>query len=87
MADLTIHDLDDATLEALDARARRTGRSMEEVARDLIQTAAREERLVNELERAARAVERAHASIRALDNDDARPHWRARRGEPLGAGG
>ena len=57
MPDLTIHDVPQAELDALESRAARHGRSTEAELMHLIHEAAGEERLVTELERATKAVE------------------------------
>ena len=57
MPDLTIRDVPQAELDALESRAARHGRSTEAELMHLIHEAAGEERLVTELERATKAVE------------------------------
>ncbi|HEX6308405.1 MAG TPA: hypothetical protein VFZ69_09475 [Longimicrobiales bacterium] len=57
MADITIHDVPQEELSALESRATRHGRSTEAELMHLIHEAASEERLVTELERATKAVE------------------------------
>jgi plasmid stability protein len=57
MAVLVLHDIPDADLEGLDARAARHGRTREAEARQLIHEAAREELLLRRLEDAAGAVQ------------------------------
>jgi plasmid stability protein len=57
MPDITIHDVPQEEVEALESRATRHGRSMEAELMHLIHEAAGEERLVTELERATKAVE------------------------------
>ncbi|HEX6134640.1 MAG TPA: hypothetical protein VFZ24_11785 [Longimicrobiales bacterium] len=57
MAEITIHDVPQEELSALESRAARHGRSTEAELMHLIHEAASEERLVTELERATKAVE------------------------------
>lgn len=57
MPDVTIRDVPQPELDALESRAVRHGRSTEAELMHLIHEAAGEERLVIELERATRAVE------------------------------
>ena len=57
MPDVTIHDVPQEELAALESRAARHGRSTEAELMHLIHEAAGEERLVTELERATKAVE------------------------------
>jgi plasmid stability protein len=57
MPDITIRDVPQEEVEALESRATRHGRSMEAELMHLIHEAAGEERLVTELERATKAVE------------------------------
>jgi plasmid stability protein len=62
MPDVTIHDVPQEELAAIESRAARHGRSPEAELMHLIHEAAGEERLVTELERATRAVESKLAS-------------------------
>lgn len=57
MPDITIRDVPQEEVEALESRATRHGRSMEAELMHLIHEAAGEERLVTELERATKAVQ------------------------------
>lgn len=57
MPDVTIHDVPQEELDALEARAARHGRSAEAELMHLIHEAAGEEMLVTQLERATKAVE------------------------------
>ncbi|MGH7475930.1 MAG: FitA-like ribbon-helix-helix domain-containing protein [Longimicrobiales bacterium] len=57
MAEMVVPGIPDDDLAALNARAERHGRSAEEEARDLIQHAAREERVWQDLSRAASELE------------------------------
>jgi plasmid stability protein len=57
MPDLTIRDMPQAELDALEQRGARHGRTAEEEARHLLHEAAAEQLLVSELERATRAVD------------------------------
>jgi plasmid stability protein len=59
MIDLTIHDIPQETFDAISARAQRRGQSVETAVRELLQTAASEERLRQDLDRGLRAVETA----------------------------
>jgi plasmid stability protein len=79
MPDITIHDVPQDELAALELRAARHGRSAEAEVMHLIHEAAGEERLVTELERATKAVEARLASTRTAD---AAPRRRYRTVEP-----
>lgn len=57
MPDITIRDIPQEELDALESRAARHGRTTEAELMHLIHEAAGEERLVTELERATKAVE------------------------------
>jgi plasmid stability protein len=57
MSDLTLHDVPADELRALEARGARHGRSLQDEAKHLIHEAAAEERLLQDLERATRAVD------------------------------
>jgi plasmid stability protein len=57
MPDITIRDIPDLELDALQQRAERHGRSLEDEARHLLHEAAAEQLLVMDLERATAAVE------------------------------
>ncbi|MGH7447703.1 MAG: FitA-like ribbon-helix-helix domain-containing protein, partial [Longimicrobiales bacterium] len=57
MPDITVHDVPQQELDAIESRAARHGRSTEAELMHLIHEAAGEERLVTELERATKAVE------------------------------
>lgn len=63
MPDITIRDVPQEELDALDSRAARHGRSTEAELMHLIHEAAGEEMLVTELERATRAVEAKLSSV------------------------
>jgi plasmid stability protein len=63
MPDITIRDVPQEEVEALESRAKRHGRSMEAELMHLILEAAGEERLVTELERATKAVEAKLSSV------------------------
>lgn len=65
MPDVTIHDVPQEELTALESRAARHGRSTEEEVMHLIHEAAGEERLVTQLESATKAVEARLASAEA----------------------
>ena len=82
MEDLTIHEVPDDAYEAIAARARRRGQSVAAAVLDLIQIAASEERLVQELERASRAAEIVHVTAPASGDAAPRAHRRYRRVEP-----
>jgi plasmid stability protein len=79
MPDVTIHDVPQDELAAIESRAARHGRSAEAELMHLIHEAAGEERLVTELERATKAVEAKLASAATLD---AAPRRRYRAVEP-----
>lgn len=70
MPDLTIHDMPEAEVDALLARAERHGRSLEQEARHVLHEAAAEQMLVMELERATRAVD---AKLAGPDTKPRRP--------------
>ena len=59
MPDITIHNVPQQELDAIESRAARHGRSAEAELMHLIHEAAGEERLVTELERATKAVDAA----------------------------
>jgi plasmid stability protein len=63
MPDITIRDVPQEELDALESRAARHGRSTEAELMHLIHEAAGEEMLVTELERATRAVEAKLSSV------------------------
>lgn len=65
MPDITIRDVPQEELDALESRAARHGRSTEAELMHLIHEAAREEMLVTELERATKAVEARLSSVEA----------------------
>jgi plasmid stability protein len=65
MPDITIHDVSQEDLEALDSRAARHGRPTEAEVLHLIHEAAGEERLVSQLERATKKVDQALSANRA----------------------
>jgi plasmid stability protein len=69
MPDITIHDVPQVELDALDSRGARHGRSREGELRQLIHEAASEELLVTELERASEAVERLKAVEKAAERE------------------
>jgi plasmid stability protein len=73
MPDITIHDVPQEELAALELRAARHGRSAEAEVMHLIHEAAGEERLVTELERATKAVEARLSSARTADAAPRRP--------------
>jgi plasmid stability protein len=77
MPDITIRDVPQEELEALESRAARHGRSAELELIHLIHEAAGEERLVTELERATKAVE-----ARLAASAPAAPRRRYRTVEP-----
>lgn len=79
MPDVTIHDVPDEELAAIESRAARHGRSTEEELMHLIHEAAGEERLVTELERATKAVE---ARLSTAATVDTAPRRRYRTVEP-----
>lgn len=79
MPDVTIHDVPQEELTALQSRAARHGRSTEAELMHLIHEAAGEERLVTELERATKAVE---AKLASVTTADAAPRRRYRTVEP-----
>ena len=79
MPDVTIHDVPQEEIAALESRAARHGRSTEAELMHLIHEAAGEERLVTELERATKAVEAKLASAATVD---AAPRRRYRTVEP-----
>lgn len=78
MPDITIHDVPQAELDAIESRAARHGRSAEAELMHLIHEAAGEEMLVTELERATKAVEEKLSSVAT----DAPPRRRYRTVEP-----
>lgn len=83
MPDLLIRDVPQAELDALAARGARHGRTDEEEARHLIHEAAAEERLLAQLERTSRAVDR----LRGTETPEgpvkaAAPRRRYQRSEP-----
>jgi len=61
MSELTLRDIPQETLEVIRARAHRRGQSVEASVMELIQSAASEERLRQDLERGIRAMESATA--------------------------
>jgi plasmid stability protein len=63
MPDITIRDVPQEELDALESRAARHGRSTEAELMHLIHEAAGEEMLVTELERATKAVEAKLTSV------------------------
>jgi plasmid stability protein len=63
MPDITIHEVPQEELDAIESRAARHGRSAEAEVMHLIHEAAGEERLVTELERATKAVEDRLSSV------------------------
>lgn len=63
MPDITIRDVPQEELDALESRAARHGRSTEAELMHLIHEAAGEEMLVTELERATKAVEAKLSSV------------------------
>jgi plasmid stability protein len=67
MPDITIHNVPQEELDAIQSRAARHGRSAEAEVMHLIHEAAGEERLVTELERATKAVEDRLSSVPAAD--------------------
>ena len=67
MPDITIHDVPQEELDAIESRATRHGRSAEAEVMHLIHEAAGEERLVTELERATKAVEDRLSSVAPPD--------------------
>jgi plasmid stability protein len=75
MPDLTIHDVPAEELAALSARAARHGRSVEDEVKHLVREAAAEESLLQELERATRAVD---ARLGATHEPGPRPAPRRR---------
>ncbi|HEX2167209.1 MAG TPA: hypothetical protein VHG09_08205 [Longimicrobiales bacterium] len=79
MPDVTIHDVPQEELSALESRAARHGRSTEAELMHLIHDAAGEERLVTQLERATKAVEAKLASTAVADQA---PRRRYRTVEP-----
>ena len=78
MPDVTIRDVPQEELAALESRAARHGRSTEAELMHLIHEAAGEERLVTELERATKAVE---ARLSAVPTTES-PRRRYRSVEP-----
>lgn len=76
MPDVTIHNVPQEELAALEARAARHGRSTEAELMHLIHDAAGEERLVTELERATKAVEAKLASAATVDTAPPRRRYR-----------
>jgi plasmid stability protein len=79
MPDITIHDVPQEELDALESRAARHGRSTEAEVMHLIHEAAGEERLVTELKRATQAVE---ARLSSAATSDSAPRRRYRSVEP-----
>lgn len=79
MPDVTIHNVPQEELTAIESRAARHGRSTEAELMHLIHEAAGEERLVTELERATKAVEAKLASVGTVETA---PRRRYRTVEP-----
>jgi len=74
MPDITIRDVPQEELDALESRAARHGRSTEAELMHLIHEAAGEEMLVTELERATKAVE---AKLSSVETDAPRRRYRS----------
>jgi plasmid stability protein len=81
MADLTIRDIPQETFDAITARARRRGQSVETAVLELMHSAANEERLRQDLDRGLRAVETAVKPTRARTGSSRSPR-RYSRPEP-----
>jgi plasmid stability protein len=63
MPEMTIRDIPQQEYEALEARAARHGRTVDEEARHLLHEAAAEQMLISELQRATQAVD---ATLKAV---------------------